>query len=70
MEQARRDDQAKRDQAAAAKRHKAYAWLEQQQGEINNQVRQGGGLLQGGGTGAARGKARTGKLGIKKGGKL
>lgn len=70
VEQARRSEQVKRDQAAAAKRHKAFAWLEQKQGELNQQVRQGGGLLKGGGVGAARSKARTGKLGIKKGGKL
>lgn len=69
-EQARRADQTKRDQAAASKRHKAFAWLEQQQGDMNNQVRQGGGLLQGGGIGAARAKARSGKIGMKKGGKL
>jgi nucleolar protein 14 len=70
VEQLRRTEQAKRDEAAASKRHRAFAWLEQQQGELNQQVRQGGGLLKGGGVGAARAKARTGKLGMKKGGKL
>jgi nucleolar protein 14 len=70
VEHARRSEQSQRDESAAAKRHRAYAWLEQQQGELNQQVRQGGGLLKGGGVGAARSKARTGKLGMKKGGKL
>jgi nucleolar protein 14 len=37
---------------------------------MNQQVRQGGGLLQGGGMGAAKAKARSGKFGVKKGGKL
>ena len=37
---------------------------------MNEQVRQGGGLLKGGGTGLARAKAATGKMGIKKGGKF
>lgn len=52
------------------KRHKAYAWLEQEQATINDQVRQGGGLLRGGGMGAAKAKAKSAKLGVKKGGKL
>jgi nucleolar protein 14 len=37
---------------------------------MNQQVRMGGGLLSGGGIGAAKAKARTGKMGIKKGGKF
>jgi nucleolar protein 14 len=37
---------------------------------MNQQVAQGGGLLSGGGMGAARAKAKSGKMGIKKGGKL
>ena len=37
---------------------------------MNQQVAQGGGLLKGGGTGAARAKAKTGKIGIKRGGKF
>lgn len=53
-----------------SKRNKAYAWLENEQATINQQVRQGGGLLQGGGMGAAKMKARTNQLGIKKGGKF
>jgi len=37
---------------------------------MNQQVRIGGGLIAGGGTGAARAKARSAKMGIKKGGKF
>jgi nucleolar protein 14 len=37
---------------------------------MNQQVRMGGSLLSGGGIGAAKAKARQGKLGIKKGGKF
>jgi nucleolar protein 14 len=32
-------------------RHKNYAWMEEQQATINEQVRKGGGLMKGGGTG-------------------
>jgi len=70
VEEGRRQDKDKKDSAAKAKRQKAFAWLESEQAVMNQQVRQGGGLLQGGGTGAARAKAKTGKLGIKKGGKM
>jgi nucleolar protein 14 len=41
-----------------------------EQATMNQQVRMGGGLLSGGGVGAAKNKARSGKLGIKKGGKF
>ena len=37
---------------------------------MNQQVRQGGGLLSGGGMGAAKAKAASAKLGIKRGGKF
>jgi nucleolar protein 14 len=70
LEQERRRDQDKKDADAKAKRQKAFAWLEGEQAAMNQQVRQGGGLLQGGGMGAAKAKARSGKFGIKKGGKL
>eukprot|EP00977_Amphora_coffeiformis_P024810 scaffold17234_cov133-Amphora_coffeaeformis.AAC.1 len=70
VEAERRKDQDRKDSASREKRHKAFAWMEQEQGTMNQQVRQGGGLLTGGGTGAARAKARSGKLGIKKGGKF
>jgi nucleolar protein 14 len=70
IETERRRVQNQKDSAAKAKRQRAYAWLESEQASMNQQVRQGGGLLQGGGTGAAKAKARTAKLGIKKGGKL
>ena len=70
IETERRRVQDQKDSAAKVKRQRAFAWLEGEQASMNQQVRQGGGLLQGGGTGAAKAKARTAKLGIKKGGKL
>jgi nucleolar protein 14 len=70
IEDERRREQGKRDSAAKAKRQKAYSWMEGEQAAMNQQVRQGGGLLQGGGMGAAKAKAKTAKLGIKKGGKF
>jgi nucleolar protein 14 len=44
--------------------------LEGEAATLNQQVALGGGLLKGGGIGAAKAKARSGKLGIKKGGKF
>jgi nucleolar protein 14 len=41
IENERRTDQGKRDAAAKAKRHRAYAWLEGEQASVNQQVRQG-----------------------------
>ncbi|KAL7566969.1 hypothetical protein ACA910_019899 [Epithemia clementina (nom. ined.)] len=70
IESERREEKSKKDSAAKAARHKAYAWLEGEQATMNQQVAQGGGLLSGGGTGAARAKARSGKIGMKKGGKF
>eukprot|EP00534_Pseudo-nitzschia_fraudulenta_P007089 CAMPEP_0201180490 /NCGR_PEP_ID=MMETSP0851-20130426/116333_1 /ASSEMBLY_ACC=CAM_ASM_000631 /TAXON_ID=183588 /ORGANISM="Pseudo-nitzschia fraudulenta, Strain WWA7" /LENGTH=298 /DNA_ID=CAMNT_0047464707 /DNA_START=33 /DNA_END=929 /DNA_ORIENTATION=+ len=70
IEAERRKDQEKRDSKARAKRQKNFNWLEGEVGAMNEQVRQGGGLLKGGGTGLARAKAATGKMGIKKGGKF
>jgi nucleolar protein 14 len=70
VEQERRKEQHKRDSAAKAKRQKAFAWMEGEQAIMNQQVRQGGGLLKGGGIGAAKAKASSAKLGMKKGGKL
>lgn len=70
IESERRKEQAKKDDTARAKRHKNFAWLESEQASMNQQVRLGGGLLKGGGTGLARAKAATAKMGIKKGGKL
>lgn len=69
-EQERRREQDKRDSKAREKRNKNFAWLESEQGAMNQQVAQGGGLLSGGGMGAARAKAKSAKLGIKKGGKF
>lgn len=70
IENERRQEQQKKDDKARAKRHKNFAWLEKEVESMNQQVRQGGGLLSGGGTGLARAKASTGKMGIKKGGKF
>uniref|UniRef100_A0A7S1VXK9 Nucleolar protein 14 n=1 Tax=Ditylum brightwellii TaxID=49249 RepID=A0A7S1VXK9_9STRA len=70
IENERRKDRDKRDSKAREKRHRNFAWLEDQQAHMNEQVRMGGGLLSGGGTGAARAKAASAKLGIKKGGKF
>ena len=70
IESERRKDQEKRDSKERAKRQKNFNWLEGEVGAMNQQVRQGGGLLKGGGTGLARAKAATGKMGIKKGGRF
>jgi nucleolar protein 14 len=70
IEQERRTEQTTRDNKARAKRQKNFAWLESEQASMNQQVRQGGGLLKGGGMGLARAKAATGRMGIKKGGKF
>ena len=70
VESERRAEQSKKEAAAKAKRNKAYAWLEGEQATMNQQVAQGGGLLSGGGMGAARAKARSGKIGVKRGGKF
>lgn len=65
----RKQYQTKQDKERA-KRNKNFAWLEGEQAAMNQQVAQGGGLLKGGGMGAAKAKAKSGKLGIKKGGKF
>lgn len=70
VENERRKEKQAKDSTERAKRHKAFAWMENEQATMNQQVRQGGGLLQGGGMGAAKAKAASGKLGIKKGGKF
>lgn len=70
IENDRRLEQTKRDSKAQAKRQKNFAWLEGEAATLNQQVAQGGGLLKGGGMGAAKAKAASGKLGIKKGGKF
>jgi len=70
IENERRKDKDRKDSKARDKRNKNFAWLEGEQAAMNQQVRQGGGLLSGGGMGAARAKARSGKMGIKKGGKF
>ena len=70
VESERRQKEDKDREKAQSKRHRAFAWMEQEQATINNQVRQGGGLLHGGGMGAAKAKAKSAKVGMKKGGKL
>jgi len=70
VESERRKTKDKVDGKAREKRHKNFAWLEGEQATMNQQVRLGGGLISGGGTGAARAKAKSGKLGMKKGGKF
>ena len=69
IENERRRDKEKRDSKAREQRNKNFAWLEEEQATMNQQVRMGGGLLKGGGIGAAKAKARSGTIGIKKGGK-
>jgi nucleolar protein 14 len=70
VEAERREERDRKDSAARAQRNKAFSWLEMEQASMNQQVREGGGLLSGGGMGAARAKAKSGKVGIKKGGKF
>ena len=70
VEAERREEQSRREGLARAKRQKNFMWLEGEQAAMNQQVRQGGGLLSGGGMGAAREKAKSAKMGIKKGGKF
>jgi nucleolar protein 14 len=70
IENERRKEKDRKDSKVRDKRNKNFAWLEGEQAAMNQQVRQGGGLLSGGGMGAARAKARSGQIGIKKGGKF
>ena len=70
IESERRKEKEAKDTKARNIRHKNFAWLVQEQATLNQQVAKGGGLLKGGGTGAARVKAATGKIGMKKGGKF
>lgn len=70
IETERRDAKEKRDGKARDKRNKNFAWMESEQAVINQQVAQGGGLLKGGGIGAAIKKKKSGSIGIKKGGKF
>jgi nucleolar protein 14 len=66
IERARRADEGAKHQKAKDERHKNFAWLEQEQATINQQVRQGGGLMKGGGTGLGKRKAASGKIGMKR----
>ena len=68
IERKRREETGSAREEAKAKRHKNFAWMEGEQATINQQVRQGGGLMKGGGTGAGKRAKARGMLGIKKGG--
>jgi len=70
IESERRKEKERKDTKSREARNKNFGWLEQEQATMNQQVAQGGGLLAGGGMGAARNKAKSGKLGIKRGGKF
>jgi nucleolar protein 14 len=70
VENERRTEQDKKDSAARDKRQKNFAWLQEEQGAMNQQVRLGGDLIKGGGMGAAKAKVKSAKMGIKKGGKF
>jgi len=70
IEEQRRKEEHTKTSKARAERQKNFAWLESEQAAMNQQVRLGGGLLKGGGIGAAKNKAKSAKLGMKKGGKL
>lgn len=70
IEHERRKEKDDKDSREKAKRNKNFAWMEGEQAAMNQQVRLGGGLLSGGGTGLARAKVKTAQMGIKKGGKF
>jgi nucleolar protein 14 len=70
VENERRTEQNRKTSIARTQRQKNFSWMENEQGTMNQQVAQGGGLLKGGGIGAARAKAKSGRLGMKKGGKF
>lgn len=70
IEKERRKEEETKTTRARTERQKNFAWLESEQAAMNQQVRQGGGLLKGGGMGAAKNKAKSAKLGMKKGGKF
>lgn len=70
IENERRLEKERKDNSAREKRQKNFAWLENEQATMNQQVRLGGGLLKGGGVGAAKAKVATAKMGIKKGGRF
>ncbi|GMI08773.1 hypothetical protein TrRE_jg13427, partial [Triparma retinervis] len=67
IERKRREETGSAREEAKNKRHKNFAWMEGEQATINQQVRMGGGLMKGGGTGAGRRAKARGMLGIKKG---
>lgn len=56
IENERRREKNFKDDKAREKRHKNFAWLEQEQAIINQQVAKGGELLKGGGIGSAKKK--------------
>jgi len=67
IEQKRREEKNKTVNKGRDERNRNFAWMEGEAAILNQQVRQGGGLMSGGGVGAAKSKARTNKIGrIKK----
>lgn len=70
VESERRQQKDRRDTKAREARNKNHSWLQEEQATMNQQVAQGGGLLKGGGIGAAKLKAKSGKIGMKRGGKF
>jgi nucleolar protein 14 len=70
VETERREQYSAKTGKSRQKRNKNFSWLEQEQANMNQQVAKGGELLRGGGMGAARAKAASGKMGVKKGGKF
>ena len=70
IESERRKNKERKDRKEREKRQKNFAWLEGEQASMNQQVRQGGGLLSGGGTGAARSNRENRQNGYKEGRKV
>ena len=61
LDQQRHKEASQAQQDRKNERHKNFAWMEQQQATVNQQVRMGKGLMKGGGTGAVK-KARVKRL--------
>lgn len=61
LEQVKHTERLATHQRQKDERHKNFAWMEEQQATINLQVRKGGGLLKGGGSGIAKRAVRKGR---------
>jgi len=66
VEQQRRAEKDKVVGKGREERNKNFAWMEGEAAILNQQVRAGGGLMSGGGIGAAKIKAKSNKIGRKK----